>query len=254
MAGLENDVYKCNRDEFTLTAPGQYIQVNDGTDEIKHFISRGSPQGVVTADTGSQANDSTNGDIYVKTTDGTNTGWKALAGAGGAWTYISSATASNSASVSFTDLSSTYSAYLVQVIDVQPVNDAGVFAMRTSSNNGASYDSGLSDYRYSGVVSGSSLNQSYSTGYTSIIFNAFASQGNDTNEFASLNVQILSPSSINYTTVQAVLSTANTSGVFRDTRMSGQRKSAAAVDAIQFFYLNGNISVGTFRLYGLSAT
>lgn len=112
MAGLENDVYKCKRDEFTLTAPGQYIQVNDGTDEIKHFISHGSPEGVVTADIGSQANDSTNGDIYRKTTDGTNTGWKALADVTGVVNSVSGTadriTISGTATDPVVDIAATY--------------------------------------------------------------------------------------------------------------------------------------------------
>jgi hypothetical protein len=37
-------------------------------------------------------------------------------------------------------------------------------------------------------------------------------------------------------------------------RTGATRQSAADVDAIQFLFSSGNISTGTFKLYGLSAT
>ena len=92
MAGLDNDVYKCVRDEFTLSAAGQYTQVADGTNTLGHYISAGSPEGVHAADIGSMALDATNGDLYMKTTDTANTGWVKTTGGGFAWSTITAAT------------------------------------------------------------------------------------------------------------------------------------------------------------------
>jgi hypothetical protein len=85
MAGLDNDVYKCERDEFTLTTAGQYVQVADGTNTLRHIISDGSPEGVHAADIGSFALDATNGASYIKRTDTANTGWEQILDNRTAW-------------------------------------------------------------------------------------------------------------------------------------------------------------------------
>ena len=50
------------------------------------FSSDGTPEGVIAADKGSLSTDITNGDLYVKTTDTVNTGWKLLGNVWGAVT------------------------------------------------------------------------------------------------------------------------------------------------------------------------
>ena len=63
-----------------------------------------------------------------------------------AMVLISTATASNSASVSFTGLTSQYDEYEIQFTSVLPQTDAAALCLRTSTNGGSSYDSGASDY------------------------------------------------------------------------------------------------------------
>lgn len=59
----------------TKTASGQWLGFNDGTDTFGYYNFAGSPEGNVAANTGSYCSDTTNGTIYVKTTDTVNTGW-----------------------------------------------------------------------------------------------------------------------------------------------------------------------------------
>jgi hypothetical protein len=69
-------------------------------------------------------------------------------GGGASFELIDTQTASSSASIEFTDLSSTYSMYKVIIYNFVPVTDEANFYMRTSTNNGTSFDSGVSDYSW----------------------------------------------------------------------------------------------------------
>lgn len=173
--------------------------------------------------------------------------WQDAGGSGGAWVRISQTIASNDATVEFTDLDSTYSLYQVVITGVQSVNDSTNFLMRTSTNNGVSFDSGATNYAYATDGNGSMSNSS------AIQINAGA-LGNNTNEKSDMMVYIFNPSATTFTNVviHGVLMNSVTTAQGIDSR--GQRRSAADVDAIQFLYNNGNISTGTFTLYGLSAS
>lgn len=93
MAGLENDVYKCESIELTKAAPGQFIRLADGTNIGGVFTSDGSPEGSVTANPGSPCLDLTNGVWYFKVTGTGNTGWLSLFGGTGATQLPSGTTA-----------------------------------------------------------------------------------------------------------------------------------------------------------------
>ncbi len=55
-----------------------WLRLSDGTDVWGLFSNGGTPEGVIAADIGSIATDTTNGTLYVKTTDTLNTGWEAV--------------------------------------------------------------------------------------------------------------------------------------------------------------------------------
>lgn len=196
-------------------------------------------------------------DNYVLTYDN-SAGLISLEAASGGGTLdyelISTATASSSTSIDFTGLSSTYIAYKVVMENVAPATDATIFTMRTSTNNGSSYDAGASDYGYLNV------RQSYSASATADQSAAASSiqlvveQGNATNESLSLEVTIFNPSSTEYTHIYGVGNNVNQSGTPHSYRCYGTRLSAADVDAIRFLFSSGNIATGEFRLYGLRAS
>ncbi len=63
---------------FDRSASGEFINVDDGTDTFGIFNNAGSPEGIIATDIGSLCIDTTNGEIYIKTTDTVNTGWVKL--------------------------------------------------------------------------------------------------------------------------------------------------------------------------------
>lgn len=63
--------------QFTTGVP--WLSFNDETDTSGYYTSHGSPEGVVAADKGSVCSDTSNGNLYTKTTDTANTGWLLLA-------------------------------------------------------------------------------------------------------------------------------------------------------------------------------
>jgi len=70
--------------KFTRASAGQWMNFSDGTDSFGMYNRAGTPESSIAADKGSLAIDTTNGAMYIKTTDTLNTGWSAfgLASAG----------------------------------------------------------------------------------------------------------------------------------------------------------------------------
>lgn len=173
-------------------------------------------------------------------------------------TFISSATASASASVSFTGLSSVYIQYIVVFTDVIPATDAVDFRVRTSTDNGVSYDSGASDYAW--IASGDAVVPVASPATENLGDDAddkirlFGGAGSAANETVSGKLTLYAHST---TTVTGLTSTSfgkNAAGNWIRNHGFGQRLSAADVDALEFSMSSGNIASGTFKLYGLRAS
>ncbi|KKQ93205.1 MAG: hypothetical protein UT19_C0016G0018 [Candidatus Woesebacteria bacterium GW2011_GWB1_39_10b] len=64
---------------WTRTSAGPWISFNDGTDAWGLYNRAGTPEGFITANTGTLAMDTANGTLYVKTDDGDATDWVNLA-------------------------------------------------------------------------------------------------------------------------------------------------------------------------------
>lgn len=62
------------------SSAGQWDAYNDGTDTFGDYNSAGSPESSIAANIGSLCRDTTNGDLYIKTTDTVNTGWDLIGG------------------------------------------------------------------------------------------------------------------------------------------------------------------------------
>ena len=173
------------------------------------------------------------------------------------YVLLSSATASDDATITFTGLSSTYHMYVVIIEDLLPATDNTFFWMRTDSDGGVSYDAGASDYRYgfyrsnfNGTPSLSALGDD-----AEAQLEIGSANGNAANEEACWKIEIYNPSNTTFTSVGFSGYYADpTSGEPRQVYGHGQRVSAADVDAIQFLFSSGNISTGNFRLYGVRAT
>ncbi len=180
------------------------------------------------------------------------------AGPGGAsaMELISSSDADNVASVAFTGLSSTYFAYILVMSRVRALSGHPHLCMRTSSNNGSSYDSGASDYAWTGYGrndGGNAFAGLLADSYLRITGDgASRDLGTDAAEEVYGHLVIFNPSASEYTKVVGQIS-------YQDNDLDpvafsagGVRLSAADVDAIQILMDSGNLS-GTFKLYGLKA-
>lgn len=177
----------------------------------------------------------------------------ALSPASGAWSYIGAVTASASATVEFTGLSSTYFMYMFVLQDVAPATDGVEFWFRTSTDGGSTFDSGASNYwwvqNYFYLTTDGGIGSSGDT-QIELAYNV----GSSTNESVTGIVYLINPSSATHTRMSWSLQDIRADAVPTAFDGQGGRLSAADVDAVQFLMSSGNIASGTFKLYGLSAT
>jgi len=193
-------------------------------------------------------------------TNASVTGITVLANASDGITFISSQTASASASISFTTgIDSTYKAYKFVFSNVKPATDATNFSFQTSTNGGSSYgvtctSTAFQTYQFE---DGSATSLSYAGDNDlaqSTSFQKITSQvGNDTDESLSGVLTIFNPSSTTY--VKHWISDIN--NVYAPEALcirmfhAGYFNTTSAVNACQFKFASGNISAGTIYLYGI---
>jgi L-ascorbate metabolism protein UlaG (beta-lactamase superfamily) len=179
----------------------------------------------------------------------TGTGLKWATPASGSWRFISSVTASNSASVAFTSgINSTYDIYVIAFSGVESTSGQTDLNLRFSTNGGSSYFSGASDYtvrlarNVTAIIAG--------TGQTAIKITDQVRVTTD-NFPVSGFVYLLNASVSGKHTAALIYSAeldspANNHGVGRSLNMG-----TGVVDAVQFSPSTGNMN-GIFRLYGIS--
>lgn len=170
-----------------------------------------------------------------------------------AMTFIASQTASNSASISFTSISnSTYSSYVIVGTNVIPVNNAVNLLLQCSVSgtfNTANY--AWQNWRWTtsgqGVI-GQAPNAASGIALTAAGADNLANAGNDVG--MSFTLQFYNAAST--TTYKKV----TYQGYFFGSALlgisgGGSFESNSAVDGFRFILDGGNISSGTFTLYGL---
>lgn len=175
------------------------------------------------------------------------------------WTLISTGTASNSATIDITGLTSTYEAYAIVITDMIPATDTTGLQMRTSTDGGSTFDSGASDYRwvcFPGHEAGSNRTGSAAADAISIC-------GSDTGYYIgnavgeSFNATVILSNPLGTTVYKKIRWQAdfmNPSAQMASSHGSGCRAATADVDAVRFLMSSGNITSGKFRLYGIQAT
>lgn len=167
---------------------------------------------------------------------------------------IATASASASSSVVFTDLSSTYHAYKIIITNLIPGTDATAFYLRTSTNNGSSYDNGASDYAW--VTDALKSNTSPTSTLIgdeadSEIQVGLSAYGSGTNETANIEMTIYNPSAAAYAHIDYKGMIQNATPEIFHFSGGGMRLSAGDVDAIQFLFSAGTVGSGEFRVYGI---
>jgi hypothetical protein len=186
------------------------------------------------------------------------TGITVLANASDGITLISSQTASNSASLSFTSgLTSTYKAYKFVFSNIHARTDGASFSFNLSTDSGSNYNVTKtttffrSFHNESGVTTGlaydDTRDSSQSTGFQLIS----ADDGNDADFNLGGSLTLFNPSSTTYVKHFLTTNSYNQQSDFEfNPFIAGYANTTSAVNAIQFKYSTGNMD-GTIYLYGI---
>jgi hypothetical protein len=174
-------------------------------------------------------------------------------------TFISSQTASNSASLSFTSgLTSTYKAYKFVFSNIHPRTDNTTFQFNGSTDAGSNYNvtktttfftaNHLADDSYTILQYDASQDLAQSTSFLGLSYNAL---GNGSSESYAGSMSLFNPSSTTYVKHFIV----NGSTYYWDngelnTYVAGYCNTTSAVNAVQFKMASGNFD-GTIYLYGI---
>lgn len=185
----------------------------------------------------------------------------AISSFAGGFVPIVTKTASNSSTIDFVNgvggviLDGTYREYVVIINNLIPSSDGADLRLRTSSNSGSSYDDGASDYSWwngGGISDTTTESNNNSNADTCIEIGLSQGTGNSTGENLYGRILISNPAN---TTVYKLIETrakyVNSDGKFVTSDGGGVRKSISAVNAIRFLMSAGNITSGTFTLYGV---
>ena len=192
-------------------------------------------------------------------TNSSVTGINVLANASDGITFISSQTASNSASLSFTSgLDSTYKAYKFVFSNIRPATDAVKFQFNLSTDAGSNYNvtkttTYFSAYHYESDA-GDGLN--YDTGND--LAQSTSDQplahyvGNGADESTSGSLTLFNPSSTVY--VKHFIANFNqyrADNITENDYSAGYGNTTSAINAIRFQFSSGNIADGKIYLYGI---
>jgi hypothetical protein len=192
-------------------------------------------------------------------TNSSVTGITVLANVSDGITLISSQTASNSASISFTSgLDSTYKAYKFVFVNMNPATDGVNFTFNLSTDSGSNYNVTKTTTFFfafhnepdtaSGLNYQDGLDQAQSTSFQAIM----RGLGNGADECGSGSLTLFNPSSTTY--VKHFIS--NISRLFGDDDYAGNEfvagygNTTSAINAIRFQMSSGNFD-GTIALYGI---
>jgi len=178
---------------------------------------------------------------------------------GGTLILLSTQTASNSATISFTTgLDSTYDAYEFHFINVRPATDSVNFQFNLSTDSGSNYNvtktttyfRAYHDEADTQTALGYDTAQdlAQSTSYQ----NLGDSLGNGADEHASGTMQLFNPSSTTY--VKHFISNCefyNAGNYSLHHLVAGYGNTTSAVNAVRFQMSSGNIADGIIKLYGI---
>ena len=147
--------------------------------------------------------------------------------------------------------------YEIDLIDIVPAVDNTDLYVRTSTDGGTIYDSGGSDYEWQYDVRNGGSTVSVNDGadakinITRVV--ATNGWGNAAGESFNGTIFLFNPSGTNNTQLNFKFSgIAALLGLLIGIEGEPMRDSAANVDGIQFLMSTGNITSGTFKIYGIN--
>jgi len=171
---------------------------------------------------------------------------------------LSSQTASNSASISFTSgITSTYGEYIFKFYDVNPATDAVEFQFQGSIDAGSNYNVTMTttvfrthhreDDGESGLGYETGMDQAQGTSFQ----NLSSDTGNDADSSIVGTLQLFNPSSTTYVKhFDATMQTHEYQSQSREDFIAGYFNTTDNIDAIQFKMSSGNFD-GTIKMWGV---
>ena len=180
-------------------------------------------------------------------------------GVGGKLKLLSTQTASSSASISFTSgIDSTYDVYKFEWINTAPSTGADM-TVNFSTDGGSNYNvtktttlfttTHYVDDQFEELAYNTGRDLAQSTGELQLEANI----GTQSDMGVSGHLYLFSPSSTTY--VKHFMSRNNLAHQTYTTNwfVAGYCNTTSAVNATRFKYTSGNVQVGTFKMYGISA-
>jgi len=188
------------------------------------------------------------------------TGITVLANASDGITFISSQTASNSASLSFTTgIDSTYKAYKFVFSNIHPRTDSVVFQFNLSTDSGSNYNVTKTSAFFNatadegntatGLAYKTNSDLAESTGFQ--FLNQSGDLSSDADHSISGNMSLFNPASTTYVKhFIAVTQNNHPADYTANNFIAGYGNTTSAVNAIRFNMTSGNFD-GTIYLYGI---
>ena len=167
-----------------------------------------------------------------------------------AYHFIGSATASASAVITFTDLSTNYYRYILELEAVLPATDGTDLYLRLSSNNGSSYIA--TGYRGTYSKDDGTTYAKAAAVTTSFILSKATGNVGASGEGVWGSVSLINPM-VNTTGVSMFsnIVNVNQSSIPEVGLYMGQYPTAGVYNAFELFFSSGNITSGKFKLYGI---
>jgi hypothetical protein len=172
----------------------------------------------------------------------------------GTWQLLSTQTASNSASIAFTGLTTSYSAYKILISNYVPVTTVTRFQLQFSTDNGSSWLTGTNYNWCKKVIRPGGTNTVLNNNSVAILLD-YQSFTKTANKSSAYEITFINPDiSIANPGVHWISGNwDNGGGVPALVAIIGQGYYSAtqATNAIRFISSSGNLSSGTFNLYGI---
>ena len=165
------------------------------------------------------------------------------------YVLISTAAASNSTTIDFTTLTG-YTNYVVFISSLVPATDNVIFYLRVSTDGGSTYAASSGNYWQQILTATSST-----VAAAEVVTNTYIDCGSTINNVSTLPlggiIEILNPAGGFRTNILGKVFFQGDSGSQRLSFGGAQFQSNSTVNAIRFLMSSGNISTGSFQLYGV---
>tara|TARA_Y100000310_G_scaffold207977_1_gene208486 strand:+ start:1285 stop:2028 length:744 start_codon:yes stop_codon:yes gene_type:complete len=181
--------------------------------------------------------------------------------AGGGPKLLSTATASDSANLSFSDtyLTSSYKLYLIKFIEITPATNDVEFQYQVTTSGGNPNTSSSNLMNWYGFASGGDFgpvgawNRTGTNGNAIYINMAQMNNATETGACLSGEMKLYSPAGVKQKFASTNVPGISNTDQFEMVHWGGMMETAVAITLITFTFSSGNITSGQIKLYGVGA-